>query len=386
MNSLEDTRYGGEWWPVLSANWQDWRAGRRPVALARKGYLRQPHGEGKVVWIKAGRSADSVRLACELLGALRERRLDIRLALTFEHDHADIIKPRVKGLRNIGLGYGPSDRPRTVKRVMTRLKPFGLILVDTVPHPNLLHAVQAAHTHVIAFNTRPTPVVVEAAYPVDMRQAQAWHSSGMSSNILEPADPLALFVETQIDTTLRSLVVGGHDERHLWWWHDDVADTHEALVAHWRTSSLARYGILFISGTPENIDHIPADLSISAWNREPLLPGSIVRIDDPQWFAAISSAATAAYLHTQERMTFWQALAGGCAITPGITTRRFFPELQLSDMVADQVPAVCALWQKLQADPRSARNLGDRGRRYLWQERRRVQTILKAFLDRVFDW
>ncbi|AOU98022.1 hypothetical protein BI364_08660 [Acidihalobacter yilgarnensis] len=386
MPPVDDRAYGGHWWPVLRANWHDRRNGLRAAALARGGHLRAPHGEGKVVWIKAGGSPDSVRLACELLGALRERRLDIRLALTFEQDYEDIIEPRVRGLRKIGLGYGPSDRPAAVRRVLKRLNPIGLVLVDTAPHPNLLRASAAMKTHVIAFNTPPTPVMVEAAYPLDEQQATAWRSSGKTECLADAADPLALFAEAQIDTTLRSLAAVGRDELHLWWWHDDCGDTQAETIAQWRQSPLAHQGVLFVSGRPASAARAHADLSIGDWDRGALPPGHVIWVDDPRWFGAIASAATGGYLETHVRATLWQALAGGCPLTPGAATRALRPSLPISPQTPSAQSAIWADWQALMAEPLAARRRGDAGRRYFWEERRRVQGVIDAFLQRIFDW
>lgn len=375
--------YGAAWWPVWRANWRDRRSGLRASALARKGYLRPPQGEGKVVWIKAGRSRDSVRLACELLGALRERRLDIRIALTFEHDYADIIEPRVKGLRKIGLGYGPSDRPVAVRRVMSRLNPLGLILVDTVPHANLLRAAQAAGSHVIAFNTAPAPVALEAAYPRDAAQAEAWRTGGRSVALAEAADPLALFAEAQVDTTLRSLAGAGREGLNLWWWHDDAGATIADAIARWRDAALAQTGMLFVSGHVEPGVASEA-LSIRAWDRAPLPAGQVVVVDDPRWYAAVASAAAGGYLDTHERATLWQALAGGCALLTGGATRALCPALPLA--AAETTDAVWQDWATLQDEPANARRRGDAGRRFFWEERRRVQGAIDDFLTRVFNW
>lgn len=386
MSSFDDSRYGGNWWPVFRANWQDKRSGQYTAALARKGYLRAPQGEGKIVWIKAGGKPDSVRLACEILGLIRERRLDIRLVLTFEHDYAEIIAPRVKGMRKIGLGYGPSDRPHSVKRVMTRLNPFGLILVDTVPHPNLLHAALANKVHVIAYNTLPTPAKVEAAYPVDLKQSMAWRTSGMTSNLLESADPASLFAEAQVDTTLRSMLRMGQDDMYLWWWHDDLSDSHDRAVSQWRFSALARNGVLFVSGKDLTTTHLSANLSISNWDRGALPAGSVILVDDSHWFAALSSAVTGAYVNTRNRNIFWQSLVGGCAFIPGMGTHDMFPGLPLPGSMPSHIPEIYAAWLSMLVDPRAARNRGDKLRRFFWEERRRVHSALEDLVKHVFDW
>ncbi len=382
MSTPEPEGYDSRWWPALRADLRDRRHGERARANARRGYLLPPRGEGKLIWFKAGAAPESVLLACELLGALRERRIDVRLALTFEHDYADIIEPRVRGLRKIGLGYGPGDRPAAVRRVMQRLSPFGLILVDTQPHPHLLRAAAQAGTRLVAFNTPPGEVEVEAAYPSDDLQAQAWRDASMARHIADPADPLALFVEAQADTTLRSLAAAGQDALKLWWWHGPGASL-EAFVGRWRASPLAADGVLFVS-SDDSPAWAGADLNISRWQRGPLPAGQVVAVDDPRWVAAIASAIDAGHLETATRRTAWQALAGNSAISFGALRPVAVADVGLP-MLTD-AEAVLHEWQVLHADPVEARRRGDAGRRRFWEERRRAQKVMDEFLQRAFDW
>jgi hypothetical protein len=382
MSSADRDGYGSGWWPALRADLRDRRRGERARANARRGYLLPPRGEGKVIWFKAGASRESVLLACELLGALRERRIDVRLALTFEHDYADIIEPRVRGLRKIGLGYGPGDRPAAVTRVMQRLEPFGLILVDTQPHAHLLDAAARAGTHLAAFNTVPSGTGVEAAYPCDAAQARAWLNAGAARYVAEPTDPLALFVEAQADTTLRSLVAAGQEELKLWWWHGPIAAAGD-FVRQWRSSPLATDGVLFISSDDSDGSAV-ADVNISHWDRGALSAGSVVAVDDLRWIAAVASAIDAGHLASAARRTGWQALAGSSAISfgPGVAIAATDDEaVKLGD--AD---AVLREWQTLHSEPVEARRRGDAGRRRFWEERRRAQKVMDEFLQRAFDW
>jgi hypothetical protein len=382
MGSVDPDGYGSGWWPALRADVRDRRRGERAKANARRGFLLPPRGEGKVVWFKAGGSRESVLLACELLGALRERRIDVRLALTFEHDYADVIEPRVRGLRKIGLGYGPGDRPAAVGNVMRRLNPFGLVLVDTQPYPNLLSGAARAGTHLVAFNTPAADTGVEAAYPCDASQAKAWRDGGTAQYVAEPADPLALFVEAQADTTLRSLAAAGRGELKLWWWHGPVAAAGD-FVRRWRSSPLATGGVLFLSSDEGDASAV-ADLNISRWNREPLPEGSVVAVDDLRWTAAVASAIDAGHLQAAARRTAWQALAGNSAISFG--ANRTVAAADDENATLTDADAVLREWQTLHSEPVEARRRGDAGRRRFWEERRRAQKVMDEFLQRAFDW
>lgn len=382
MRRTDAGGYGGAWWPAMRAHLRDRRRGETARANARRGYLLPPRGEGKLIWFKAGASRESVLLACELLGALREKRLDVRLALTFEQDYADIIEPRVRGLRKIGLGYGPGDRHAAVGRVIQRLAPFGLILVDTEPRPNLLRAAARIGTHLVAFNSAPGAGEVEAAYPCDPGQAQAWRDAGTAGYVAEPADPLALFVEAQADTTLRSLAAAGQRDLKLWWWHGPAAAAGD-FVRRWRSSPLAADGLLFVSGDEAGASAV-ADVSISRWDRSPLPAGRVVALDDLRWTAAVASAIDAGHLEAAARRTVWQALAGNSAISFGLG--RAVAVADDEAVTLDGADAVLREWQTLRSDPVEARRRGDAGRRRFWEERRRAQKVMDEFLQRAFDW
>jgi hypothetical protein len=374
--------WGSRPWSVWTHNLLDRLAGEHVRANARSGYLRKPAGRGRVVWIKAGGTSGSLRLGAELLGAIRQKRHDLRLVLTFELDDETILAPRVRGLRSVGLGYGPSDRPRAVRRVLDRLEPFGLILADTSPHPNLLREAAVRGTHCVAFNTRPWPVPAEAVYPRDARERDAWEASGNARYLGPAADPASLWAEARADVTLRPLC-GVGDTEHLWWWHGSAAREANAVAA-WRADQRFRGDRLFVSradgDTPSSGD-LPC---ISAWDRAPLPAGAVMRLDDPRWLAAVASACTAGHLEAGGREVLWQALAGGRPLSAGpgledLPGGEYLARCEVSATVLDR-------WERYAADPMAARRDGDAGRRRFWEERRAVESVLSEFLQRVFDW
>ncbi|WP_245523038.1 glycosyltransferase N-terminal domain-containing protein [Thioalkalivibrio sulfidiphilus] len=374
--------WGPAFWPVLQANLRDRLSGEHARANARQGYLRQPDGRGKLLWIKSGCTPQSLRLGLELLGAIRQKRHDLRLVFTFELDDPAILEPRLKGLKATGVGYGPSDRPRAVARVLERLQPFGLILVDTLPHPNLLRAAHDKGVHCLAFNTDPWPSPAEAVYPCDADQHRAWASSGQAAYLASAADPLSLLAEAQADVTLRTLSGAGETGR-LWWWHGPVQQA-EAWMAAWRADARFADDRLFVSLPEGERLSAPGIPSISAWDRRPLAPGAVMWVDDHRWLAALASACIAGHLEGVSRGVFWQGLAGG-------------RPLSLGAGVLDPVPAeilprcgdtatVLARWTGYADDTLGARRDGDANRRRFWEERRNVEGVMTELLQRVFDW
>lgn len=373
--------WGPGLWRVWAANLRDRLAGEHARANARNGFLRKPPGRGRVVWIKTGGTPESLRLGVELLGAIRQKRHDLRLVLTFELDDETILAPRLRGFRAVGLGYGPCDRPRAVRRVLERLEPFGLILADTQPHQNLLREAAGRGVHCVAFSTDPWPVPAEAAYPRDPLQRKAWWDAATAQYLAPAADPVSLWVEAQADVTLRALSGAGDDGR-LWWWHGPGRQAGEWIAA-WRADARFRGDRLFVSPSGEG-DGVPDTLTrISRWDRTPLAPGGILWVDDRRWLAAVASACTAGHLHDTGRRVLWQALAGGrpLSASPGVK----LPAAE--DLVRCEAPAtVLDRWAGYAGDPMGARRDGDAGRRRFWEERRGVETVMSEFLQRVFDW
>lgn len=375
--------YGSRRLPVWRAGLRDRLRRNHARANARQGYLRQPHDSGKIIWLKAGGSMQSVRLGVELMGAIRQKRLDVRLVLTFENDYPEIIEPRVSGMRKIGLGYGPCDRPRVVNRVLKRLDPFAIILVDTEFPERLAELARAQGRHLLAFHTEPGSVAVEAAYPRDAAQEARWQTAGQGAYVAPAADTRCQFVEAHADTTLKSLAAQG--ERHLWWWHGPAAQA-AFIAAVWRASELAQDGLLFISLHGDDGEAAVADLRISAWDRTALPAGRVVWVDDARWLGALASAATAVHLQQAAGEVLWQALAGGSALdtTAPVAEGVVLPEsVPVTD---DSVEALISRWAVYHDSPILARQIGDACRRRFWDERRRVESVSREFLQRVFDW
>ncbi|MHB1241689.1 MAG: glycosyltransferase N-terminal domain-containing protein, partial [Gammaproteobacteria bacterium] len=168
MNPRPSDGYGSRGWRLWWQGLRDRAHGRHARANARWGHLRPPTGRGRVVWLRAGAAASSVRLAAELLGAIRDRRHDVRLILTFEEEHPALLRRYLPGVERMGFGYGPCDAPRAVRRALARLDPLGLILVDCAPAARLMRAAAERGVHVVAYHTpAATDAPVEAAYPKD---------------------------------------------------------------------------------------------------------------------------------------------------------------------------------------------------------------------------
>ena len=356
--------------------------GNKARASARWGWLRPPNVSGKVVWIIAGHSRKSVRLGVELLRAIRAKRLDIRLVLTFEEEYPDLLAPLEK-LKKTGWGYGPSDHPIAVKRVFKRFAPYGVVFAGVTPRPNLAHACeQWPHTLIVAADP-PTPAKgFEHVYPATEAQAVLWDGHSQAPIV----DFLTLLAEAQVDPNFKSLVNHGA-ERFLWWLHSDDDAYVNAFARSFRDKQPD--SVLFVSGGPASMDGKEAlgnTLRISQWQRTKVENGQIVYVDDRKWLPAIAAACTALHLQCMEPEVLWQAMAGGCAISCHDVTS--LPKADLVQAIAEfsDVNSVHVHWQEFRDNPILARNRGDDARRLFWQERRLAAEVNEELLQRVFEW
>ena len=363
--------YGQALWPVFKANLRDRLQGEPHRARARMGRISAPGQKGRVVWLKAGSTPISVRLAAELTGALREKRLDIQLVMTFEQEYASEIAPRVQGLRRFGLGYGPCDRPAVVQRVLDRLKPLGVILVDTQQGPELLRQCGVCSVPVIAYNTPPLGFGVTTACPRNAAQHASWQESGQAQQLLPAADPTTLWVESHTQATLRSMLP---PRTAVFWWHGP--QLHWRHFHHaWQASSLASNSLLFVSwvgGGEWSMDETAArgfEYSLQRWDRHSFNSGQVIHVDHARWLPAVVSAAWAAHLIQPGQALLWQALAGSLALSDEST-----PEAVLAD------------WQECVHAPLQRQQRADANRRLFWEERRRAREVVDVVLQQVFDW
>jgi hypothetical protein len=371
-----DPGYGRTFGPVWRAVLSDYAAGEGHRARARLGFLTPPEGRGRVIWIKAGAGADSLRLGGELLGAVRDRRRDVRVVLTFEQDDPVLLRRLLQPWPRVGIGYGPCDRPRVVTRVLGRFQPCGIILAESAPPENLLRRTLAPVAVVGGGTVAATPVV--AAWPLSTLDRERWERSGQAEELMPAADPQARFVEAQADVVLRSLAGAG--ARRLWWWHGTAAQW-PAWLAAWQAWPASVEDILMVSlGAGES--PVEATLKVSAWNRQALPGGTLLHIDDRRWHAAAASAAHGVHLAHPGRDVLWQALAAGSAVSLGTPADAD----GLPVPILEAPGAVVSHWLELRGEEALRRTRGDAARRRFWEERRQVDENLAVLMNRVWMW
>ena len=386
---LPDPGYGSDLWPVWHAVLRDYWLGDGRRARARLGFLSPPEGRGRVIWIRAGAGATSLRLGVELLGAIRERRRDVRLVLTFEQDDPDALRQWLRPWPKVGLGYGPCDRQRVNQRILNRFQPCGILCVETAWPRNLL---QQAGVPIVAVGGAPSAASLRHAPRSLAQLVQYWPTAGAVVDTgsglcqtLAPADPHARWVEAQADVVLRALAASA--DCRLWWWHGAQSAWADWLAA-WLDSPLSRQDILLCSFSDGSVptDTMQNIQAVSQWTRVALPAGALLHLDDPRWYAAAASAVEAIHLAAPSRTLYWQAMASGAPLSLAWDGPPNAPEINAACPQFTDPHTVLTEWLRLRAEATLRRQRGDVLRRKFWQERRQVDTNLEQLLSRVWTW
>jgi hypothetical protein len=368
--------YGSSLPALLLADLEDRCAGRSHRANARWGFLRPP-SKGKTVWVVAGSHPRSVRLGAELVRAILQKRLDLRLVFTFEQEYPQVLAP-LAGNPRTGWGFGPCDHPLAVGRALRRLKPLGIVFAGVCPRPHLARASARLPHRLLVAAVRGPQVEFERIYPSTEEEATFAGSAAAPA-----ANLLTLVMPSQVDPNFAALV-NGPSSRSLWWWHGVDPQALEGFLAPFR--AVFPRDPLFVTGlTPRQALKLKLTL-ISGWERTPLPDGALVAVDDPVWLPAVAAACVAVHFDARDDEHLWQALGGGAAASrrPGIP----LPKTALVSTVmefANPVQVVQA-WRAWHQDPRLKRELRNGARQAFWAERRLAGSVRDELLERVFNW
>ena len=346
--------------PELRARLAAGRKWLRHILLrraGRSGRLRGPAGTGRLIWIRSNGSRDSVLLGVELTRAVREHRQDVRIALTFQEDHEDLLRDRLRGLERVGLGYGPADTASAVSRVLRRLNPVGVVIAGGSPPIRLLRSLDRLQCPAMLVN------VLTAA------------GSATTKSVTHQTDLLPLVTPAQVDTTLRSALC---PDGLLWWLQTEDPLWARDCVAAWATSRLARLGVLLVGSGRPRVG--VAGLSrLSQWDRTPRPAGETYAVDELRWLPAVAASASGVALDEPERFVRWQVLAGGApACLRGAVDSMFSTVNTPLELVRH--------WEQEHDDPGLRRRRGDAGRRLFWAERRRATDEVAGLLDKIYQW
>jgi len=369
----------GSFLPTLvTHDLRDRLRGERARANARWGWLARPAGASRLVWIVAGATRASVRLAAELAQAVSLRREDVVVALTFEAEHADLVAPLGRYAR-VGWGYGPADHVGSLNALLRRFDPFGIVVAGVAPRANLARACAALrHTLLVAPPVACPDLAVEHAYPC---LEAPWSGPATAP----AADLTTLLTQAQVEPSLPALMNPGR-ERPLWWWHGDDLRAAQRFIALFRGH--LREDVLVVSGacTAALPPLGSGEILVSRWQQEPVADGAVLFVDDPKWVPAIAACASSAHFRSPEPDHLWQALACGVAATRDPSVLVACPQAAgVVDTLADE-DAVLDAWRRLRADPELRTSRADAARRAFSQVRHTAETVAGELLDRVLGW
>ena len=370
---MPDPAYEGRLWAGLVADIRDRAHKDYGRANARQGFLKAPEGSGRILWIKADGNRVANRLAVEVAAAVRERRLDIRLVVTFEKEYPALLA-RLAKLPRTQYGFGPADRAAATDRVLARLAPLGVIAFGQALRPELAHALGQAHIPSCVVHGLPTPGAGSCyGFPNTCGERIAWQDRAHSDAAFS-----SMIAEAQVEPVFQGMA-GAH-ARALWWITESDQENVETLVEFWRQSALARTDILFLSVPSAQA----ARLSVWDRKRNPLPVGAIVWVDDERFWPALAASCTGVHVVCPSEELLWTVLAGGRVVTARDTKDwdllRPAPVQALSD--TDLWP----YWEDLMARPAMARTASDSLRRFFWGERRQAAAVTEILLQKVYDW
>ncbi len=377
--------YGGKRLVLLYHDLRDRLAGHKARANARWGWVHPPPGRGRLIWLRAGASRTSVRLAADLLAAIRQTRQDVRLVLSFESDYPELYTLRLQGLKKIAVGYGHCDTPGTVRRIFRHLDPFAVIAVGETPGPRFLdYLASDYHGHSLAFQME-APLqrghfeLACPPYGVNPGTACVEHE--------QACDMHTLLVQAQVEPSLGGILRGNRDSLRLLWLGGIQASELDGLRQAWHAHPLSDDAVLCLSpDTDASLGEIAGLQPFSQWPRTAVTPGTLMLMDEARWLGAVAASADAIHLLRAERPVLWQALAGGAPLSLG-------PELappplpELQNLPRLKKPAeLFDHWQTRLANPLAARRQGDQARRLFWQARRQAEQVSRRLLQRIYQW
>jgi len=403
--------YGSHLFDILFHDVKDRLTGKSHRANARWGFVRPPAEQGRVIWIRAGQSRLSVLMAVNVLCAIREKRLDVRLVLTYEQEYLDILEEPLRDLKKTAYGYGCCDRAGAIRRLLGRLNPCAVIVVADLPGVNWLQCL-ADYQYIEPQQSRLLPVPMVALQTDFPPEGIAWQVyypwkqseyDGLASQVTsvsKPVDMVTLVTPAQVEPTLAKVVMG-HNTGKLWWADVDHIDSAHALLNKWQDSRLMDDSILCLSldesdgqglaalanytlSSPSGTSKI---IFISQWQRAALTPGSVLILDQWRWLPAVAVSVAATHLMNSCRLKYWQALASGAALTLAPQANSFAERnTALSCPSITDFDQLLAYWCRLHEAPFTGRTVADDNRKIFWSMRRHASQQMSDFLERVFYW
>jgi len=352
--------------------------GHRQRARARWGAVHRPNAPGKLVWIAAGESVDSVRLGVELARAVHARRLDVSIMLTFEQHYPELLLP-LGGSNRIAFDYAPADYAGCMHSVWRRLLPFAVILAGTSPRQNMIRLCQACRHAILVAPPASVSGRYERIYP-----AHATAHEG--ANIAPAADLRVLMLPMRTGSDIGRLADASAG-RGLFLWHGRDVRVAKRLFALFR-GHLAN-AIMLVSGPicDELASESPQQtLRLSTSGDAPLVPEKLVLVDDPALLSVVAADVWAAHWTCEEPDALWQALSAGARVTAPPDVLPYAPNARAVIGCPVDENALILDWLQLSQDDARRGNAIAVSQRAYAAERDLAFSTVSELLDRVCAW
>lgn len=384
---------------LLLQDVRDRFTGNKSRANARLGLVRPPEGTGKLIWLVADDTFDSVLMASALLAAISEKRLDVRLVLTYQAEYQDVIIEHMSGLKKIGFGFGCGDNKFAAQKMLKRLSPFAIIFVGSEPQKTLMHALEKKPSiHKIAFQFRPKQQAESAFY-------EACYPESISKNTINtqtcdytsgPFNVLTRLVQSQVDKQLGSMLCG-EAVNGLFHVHNIDEKNIGDMLSLWSKSDISKQSLLALTFTNVNFNEISSlknqiikfgytPVLLSQWKQNPVSVNEIIIADDEKWYAALCTSSVSTHLFKTSAFYFWQAVSSGAVVTLDEVNNAIADSFEDVLYRANTFVDVISYWSELTNKPLLQRNTSDVIRKIFWSERRESEKQVNELLQRVYDW
>ena len=345
-------------------------------AKARWGALERPDAPGKLVWVVAGSSRSSVRLAVEIARAIMARRLDLSITLTFETAHADLLHA-LGSSRRLAWGYAPADYAVCMQAVWRRLLPFGIVLAGVAPRPNLTRLSEACRHSMLVAPPAFAPGRYERIYPRHGSVFDGKHSAA-------PADFDVLLLPSCAPEHARAsdLTAG----RGAFLLHGADPQKAKRIFALFRGHLPDCLLLLSGSASRALAPYSSDTVKLSTWTGLPIAPEKLVLLDDSALLPAIMPGIWGAHFDEPDTDALWQALAAGAWVTATPASSIQAPGAQAAIGAIDEDNALIAAWSALDNDRLTRDGAAETSRRAFAAEHKLAHATMADMLDRVCAW
>jgi hypothetical protein len=350
--------------------------GRRDRARSRWGAIGRPDAPGKLLWVAAADSRESVRLGVELVRTLAARRPDLSITLTFEARYPELLAP-IESNPRIVWSYAPADYVGSMQSVWRRLLPFGIILAGMTPRQNLVRLCSACHQALLVAPPGFAVGRYERIYPGHRQTFEG-------RNVAPPADLDVLMLPAACadDTRLSGMLAA----RTAYLWHG--ADEAKAKRVFALFRGRLPQSVMLAAGpvVPSLRRYHTETVTLSEWPGQPVPPDKLVLIDSPGAFAGLRPGPIATHFDTPQHTLLWQSMAAGAAVSAACTDWIEAPGARAATAIRDEENALIDAWRTLDGDASTKSDAAKRARDAYEGELVLAQRALADLVGRVAAW